>query len=236
MGRNRRSRATHRSPATHHHLNPNTKFALLAGAIGGAIAFFYRPSASVVTAPFYYLSYFTGIKGKRLTKGTVNENGDIVESPEDLAAQASITLGREVSVEAYSLARNIHSEEASSDQATQAAVAWVAVNVSNGDIVGLLTRCKRASGRGKFGLQTGRWASTARDPYEGDLEVAESILSGTYPDPTNGAVHYFRPTLQDILFNEGKVSKTADQIETSWGGNGYKIDGVDDGLTFFGVA
>jgi hypothetical protein len=204
--------------------------------VGGAVAVFYRPSPSVVTAPFYYLSYFTGVRGQRLTKGTVDENGDIVESPDDLASQASITVGREVSTDAYALARNLHSEEASSDQATQAAVAWVAVNVARGDIVGLLTRCKRTSGKGKFGLQTGRWASTERDPYAGDLEVAEAVLSGTYPDPTNGAIHYFRPTLQDILFRKGKVTKTADDIEASWGGDGYKIAGVDDGLTFFGVA
>lgn len=217
-------------------MNVNARLAIFAAIIGGGIAFYFRPSPSVVTAPLYFLSYFTGVRGKRLTTSTTDSNGDIVESPIELARQASATLGRDVSVEAYALARNIHSEEASSDQATQAAVAWVAVNVADGDILRLLTRCKRASGNGKFGAQKGRFASTARDPYAGDLEVAEAVLSGAYPDPTEGAVHYFRPTLQDILFNQGKVSKTADQIEASWGGNGYQVAGVDAGLTFFGVA
>lgn len=217
-------------------MNQTVKLGILAAVAGGGVAFYFRPSPSVVAAPVYLMAYFTGIRGRRLTTSTLDTNGDIVETPTDLAAAASAFLGRDVSVSAYALARNIHSEEASSSQATQAAIAWVAMNVSGGDIVGLLTRDKNAHGVGRFGVQTGRWASTKSDPYEGDLEVAEAVLSGTYPDPTNGAVHYFRPTLQDILFNQGKVTKTADQIETSWGGDGYTVPGVDSGLTFFQAA
>lgn len=209
------------------------RLALLAALAGGAVAFYFRPSASVLTAPIYHLAYLTGMRGKRLTHSTTDDNGDVVESPVELAIAASQVVGRDVTAAAYALARNIHSEEGGSDQATQTAVAWVAVNVANGSIVSLLTRCRRASGQGKFGSQTGRWASTARDPYEGDLEVAEGVLSGAIPDPTGGAVHYFRPTLQDLLFNQGKVKRTADEVASNWGGNGYTVDGVDSGLTFF---
>lgn len=215
----------------------NTKILIVAAAvIGGAIGVYYRPSPSLITAPLFWASYFVGVRGRRLTRATTDDNGDIVESPAELAAQASQVVGRDVNVNAYALARNIHSEEASSDSPTQAAIAYVAVNVSHGDIVGLLTRDKNPSGVGKFGHQSGRWASTAADPYESDLQIAETVLSGNVPDPTNGAVHYFRPTLQDILFNEGKVRKTSDQIEADWGGQGYTVPGVDSGLMFFGPA
>ena len=225
-------------------MNVATKtFIYAAAAIGGAIGVYYRPSASIVTAPLFWASYFIGVRGRRLTHATTDANGDIVETPEDLAAQASQVVGRSVDVNAYALARNIHSEEASSDAPTQAAIAYVALNVSHGDVVGLLTRNKNASGAGKFGDQrSGRWASTASDPYEGDLQIAETVLGGNVPDPTisdtapMGAIHYFRPTLQDILFSQGKVRTTSEQIEANWGGDGYTVPGVDSGLLFFGPA
>jgi len=191
---------------------------------------------SAAQAPFYLAAYLTGLRGQRLTHASTDDNGDIVESPEELAAAASSTLGRDVSVDAYALARNIHSEEGGSGQSTQLAIAFVAINVAGGDLVGLLTRCKRASGSGKFGSQTGRWASTASDPYEGDLQVAELALSGQVADPTGGAVHYFRPGLQDILLGEGKVSKSADEVDAAWGGDGYNVPGADEAIFLYKAA
>jgi hypothetical protein len=187
-----------------------------------------------------------GTKGRRLTHATDEVfpegderagelTGNILETPGELAAEASGLLGRDVSAAAYALARNIRSEEGNSGIEAQIAIAWVALNVAGGSdgLVALLTRSKSDAHAGRFGTQTGRWASTAKDPYEGDLAVAEGVLSGLFPDPTDGAIHYFRPSLQDLLLDAGKVSRSADEIDAAWGGEGFTVAGVDDQLVFY---
>ncbi len=176
-------------------------------------------------------------RGKRLTYTTLDDNGDCQTSPQDCAAQASAALGIDtVDVDAYSLARMLASEEESATPTTKAALAWVALNVAAArgtTITMLVTTDVNAHGDGLYGHQAGRWASTASDPYEQDLNVALNCLAGSTPDPTGGAVHFFRPTLQDKLFSLGKVRATAAQVDTNWGGNGFTVPGVDSGITFY---
>jgi len=184
------------------------------------------------------LNVFT--RGKKLSQSTLDANGDCEQSVDDLARQAADTLGiADTSVEGYSLARMLASEEESATADTKAALAWVAVNVSNSrdtSITALLTDDINDHGQGKYGHQAGRWASTATDPYEGDWNVALNVLTGATPDPTGGAVHYYRPTLQDKLLALGKVKSSAAEIDAQWGGNGFTVPGVDPDITFYRAA
>lgn len=180
-------------------------------------------------------------RGKRLTHTEMDDNGDVPDDPDALARKAADTLGiADTSVEAYSLARMCASEGESYNAATKAAICWVAVNVSNSrntSVTALLTNDSNAHGQGKYGKQTGRWASTASDPYAVDWNIALNVLTGATPDPTNGATHYFEPTLQDKLLSLGKVSTSGSQKESEWasetGNPGFFIDGIDSRVEFF---
>jgi hypothetical protein len=176
-------------------------------------------------------------RGKRLTTSVLDDNGDCETSPQDLAAQASATLNVDaVDVDVYSLARMLASEEESATPATKAALAWVAINVAalrGTTVTLLLTHDVNAHGDGKYGHQAGRWASTATDPYEQDFNIAINCMTGSTPDPTDGAVHFFRPSLQDRLLALGKVKSSAAAIDAEWGGNGFTVPGVDSGITFY---
>jgi len=174
-------------------------------------------------------------RGRRLTRTTLDENNDVPDAPADLAAEAGSEMGRPVSLEAYALARMLASEESKASATTKAAIAWVAVNEARRrgtSVSGLLLR-DNGPGNGRFGEQRGRYASTRTDPYEGDLQVAEAVLSGEVGDITGGAVHFYRPELQDRLYDLGKTSKTAEQIDREWGGEGFTIEGAEEGLKFY---
>lgn len=174
-------------------------------------------------------------RGRRLTHTTPNESGDIENDPQSLADEASAVVGREVSLEAYALARMLASEEERASTTTKVAIAWVAVNEAarRGVSVPVLLLADRGPGDGFFGEQRGRYASTAADPYEGDLQAAEAVLSGEIGDITGGAIHFYRPELQDRLYDMGKTSKTAADIDAAWGGNGFTIAGAEEGLRFY---
>jgi hypothetical protein len=195
----------------------------------------FAPSAGLVV-----LNVLT--RGKRLTSTTADDNGDIPDDPDNLARAAADTMGiADTSVEAYSLARMCASEGESYSAATKAAICWVAVNVSNArntSVTALLTDDTNSHGQGKYGQQSGRWASTINDPYEVDWNIALNVLTGATPDPTNGATHYFEPSLQDKLLALAKVSTSGAEKEAEWaqetGNPGFYIDGVDSRLEFFG--
>jgi len=174
-------------------------------------------------------------RGRRLTSTSTNENGDVDREPQELADEASAVAGRHVSLDDYALARMLASEEASANTTTKASIAWVAVNEARrrGVSVSSLLLRDNGPGDGLFGEQRGRYASTRTDPYMGDLDVAQPVLSGEVEDLTGGAIHFYRPGLQDKLFALGKTSKNAAQIDQSWGGNGFTIPGADDGITFY---
>ena len=177
-------------------------------------------------------------RGKRLTHTTLDGAGNIAADPHALALQAAAVAGADVSDDEYALARMVSSEEGGADRATKIAICWVAVNDGQafGGVVQVLTYDKSAAGSGYFGNQTGRRYSTARDPYEDDLEIARAVLSGQEPDTTGGATHFFRSALQDVLLAEGRVKKSAADVDASWRGYGFvpvAPDGADPAITFY---
>lgn len=130
-------------------------------------------------------------KGKRLTTSTTDENGVVQESPDDLVQQASQTLGRDVSRDAYALSRMVRSEEGSADTLTKVRLANVAMNQAAAlgwSISDLMTFHRTASRSGHFGAQISGRFSTAQDSYESDLAAAEQALGAG--DQTGGALNF----------------------------------------------
>ena len=191
------------------------------------------------TAGRFVLNVVT--RGKRLTWTDVDDNGDMPDDPDALADAAANQVNYKVETDEYALARMFASEgESEYNQATKVAIGWVAVNAARSrglSVTQLLTNDVNAHGQGKFGEQKGRWASTRFDPYEGDLTIAQAVLQGNVPDPTNGAVHYYEPTLQDKLFALAKVKSDADAIDNAWaqetGNDGFYLDGLSSDLKFY---
>jgi hypothetical protein len=178
-------------------------------------------------------------QGKRLTRTTV-VGGNVTADAHALALQAAGVVGEDVSDEEYALARMVGSEEESEDLATKTAIAWTCVNDAaaafGGDIIACLTFSTDPARKGYFGDQTHRRYSTARDPYQGDLEIARAVLSGSSPDPTGGAVNFFRSALQDKLFAAGKVSRTGAQVDAAWtkaGKERVDVLGADPAISFY---
>jgi hypothetical protein len=138
-------------------------------------------------------------RGKRLTHATYGADGVVNVSPDDLASMMGATLDE------AALARMISSEQGNSDTTTKSAVALVAVNYANRtgtSVSSLLLRAKNPAHDGYFGTQrdidqesanfnkSDRYASTALDAYEGDLEIARGVLGGTIADFTLGAIQF----------------------------------------------
>lgn len=136
-------------------------------------------------------------RGQRLTVSPrLNAQGQVPMPPEQLLAQAQVTLGRPISMDAYALARMIRAEGGSGPVPEKQARAWVALNDAAAHNWSLLYTI--AGPDLLFGQQIGwRYASGRNektggtvDPYENDLYVAEAVLAGQLPDNTGGAVKF----------------------------------------------
>jgi hypothetical protein len=130
-------------------------------------------------------------RGKRLTRSTLTD-GVIEESVDELVLEASATMGRVVERRAYALARMLRSEYGTGPVAAKIAMAWVALNDAadlGRDLVSTLNAGDRHGVA--FGSQAGgQRYSTAQDPYENDLQIAEAVLGGEITDPTDDAVKF----------------------------------------------
>lgn len=175
-----------------------------------------------------------GSRGRRLTSSTLD--GAVVrETPAALAAAAAALLGRPVDVDAYALARMIRSEHGTGPDVEKVAMAHVALNDA-ADLGWPLVRAlcfDRADRAGeRFGTQQGGRYSTARDPYEVDLRIAEAVLSGAVSDPTGGAVKFVHAGAFGVQAGTGSY---ADLVER-WRAEGLypaEVDGASSGFRVF---
>jgi hypothetical protein len=174
--------------------------------------------------------------GRRLTHCPYDTTTGVVPcDPESLASEAGTT------VEAYSLARAIHSEEGSSSNTTKIAVAFAIVNYARGTgqtITSLVTYAKHPDHSGYYGTQadidpdsdrykrSDRYCSTAADPYAADLAIAEAVLGGQLDDITDGATQFDRPAGERdpdaVAANRAAAGMVA-----------VDVPGVDSGLRFW---
>lgn len=121
-------------------------------------------------------------RGKVLTSTSPDAGGVIRVAPAELARRASVVMGRDVSREAYALGRMSRSERGKNESQTgQRLRMHVALNdlaqVSWADTVEeLFTYSNQSGEKGFFGDQLGRRYATTRDPYEGDVLLAEAVI------------------------------------------------------------
>ena len=158
------------------------------------------------------------LRGNRVTKAPYSKiTGAVNVPPASLAAEAG------VDVDTYSLARMISSEEGRSSNTVKAAVGWAAINHANASgksITDVLTTNKNHPGL--YGTQVGGYASTALDPYDGDIAIAAGILGGTIEDMTGGADQFDRPS------GEADPDAVAANRIAS-GSHEVSVPGIDDG-------
>jgi len=163
-------------------------------------------------------------RGPRLSTSTLSA-GTAAPSAEELRAQAEMAVGQPVDLDAYALARMIRSEADQKLAATapvsrllRAHVAWNDAQQHGWSLFETVTH-----GRGTFGEQAGRRYSTARDPYQNDLEIAESVIESRAaggPDPTSGATKFVNTrggfSVPQSWLDEGfeAVEIVADNVES----------------------
>ncbi len=141
-------------------------------------------------------------RGQRLTHAAYGPDGVVRVDPNELARQAGTDL------DSYALARMIASEHPRDANEFKVAIAHVALNYATRvgrSISSLLLRANNQRHTGFFGTQrdidedsaayneSDRYASTALDPYAGELTIASACLSGEFPDPTGGAIQFDAP-------------------------------------------
>jgi hypothetical protein len=141
--------------------------------------------------PINLVRKFVG-RGKRLSRSHLDGSDNIVESIDDLLAQASAVMGREVSQDAYLLARVSASENGGANAREKTAIQWVCRNDATSH--GWSQWFTVTTAKGCLGRQKGRRYSTALDPCEDDLFLAEAILGGQLPDITGGSTHFIHYT------------------------------------------
>lgn len=174
-------------------------------------------------------------RGERLTHSPADSTGLVGASPAELADQAG------ASQEAYSGARMLASEEPHTDATTQAAIAWCLINeaASQGkSVTDLLTRAKNPRNNGSYGSQkdkdpsssnfggSDRYATTALDPYQRELDIFQQCLDGTIGDLTGGCTQF------DRAGEEAHPDKVAANRVAS-GSVLATVDGADSGVRFW---
>lgn len=165
-------------------------------------------------------------RGKRLTVSTTTD-GAVRERPELLVAEAARTLGRDVDPEAYALARMIRSEAGSRGVREKAAIGFVALNDARSHSWSVLeTVTKHRRRTFTFGEQSGGGRySTARDPYENDLALAEAILAAEVEDETRGATKFVHErSMGGVQAGSGSFA----DLVVRWGREGYEPFRIPD--------
>ncbi len=158
---------------------------------------------------------------------------EVVESPAELAIQASKKLGRDkfITLTPYTLATVMASEAGSGQPAAKAAIAWAIKNAARAKGVNVF---RLVAPDGKFGGQLGRYCASGQPPSEIDLNIAEAIEAGKIPDMTRGAVQWDSPNAQDALVKRGQAgyNKTAAMVAAARVRDGKEVvhlPGVDPG-------
>jgi hypothetical protein len=185
--------------------------------------------APVVSAVFDLID-----RGLRLTKTTLDDDGNVPDDPHALAQAAAAVAGVAVSDDAYAAARMVRSEQPHDSDGIKALLVHTAINdaAAHGwTLLKALTVSSVASRSGKFGHQTSRRYSTADDPYGADLQVALQAIAdhAAGNDPTGGAQKF----VNKWAF---KKPESYDVTAASWGKEGFTpvtISPAPNHLVFF---
>lgn len=177
-------------------------------------------------------------RGRRLTSTTLDPDLKVAETPEQLVAWAAEVVGRPVDPGAYALARMLRSEEGSAGPVVKRLLGWVATNDAadlGWSLERLFTFSTKGSRNGYFGKQITRRYSTAQDPYENDLHIAENVINERargMGDPTAGSVKF----VNKDAFSSQAGASSYEAVRARWAREGLHptlILGAPPNLVFF---
>ncbi len=209
------------------------------GVVGGLVLWQRKSIMSTITD--------TVNRGKRLTYSTIRPDGVVSDDPADLVDQASATLGRELPQEIYDLARMKRSEQGTDDGRLRVHVALNDAAENNWSTHFAITYSTNPTAKGRYGEQftpasrapggvkSVRRYATAKDPYEGDVSIVESVLLDRAQgiDPTGGAVKFVdRGALGGVQEGSGSY----EDIVSRWATEGlhpFTVPGYPDDLVVF---
>lgn len=137
-----------------------------------------------------WLTHLVG-RGRQLTWPTVDADGNVIESVDQLLGQAVGTLGRPIDRDAFLLGTVSASEHATASRREKAAIQRVCMNDAAAHGWSILFTVTNNKGLGK---QAGRRYASRKPLYEQDLLIAESNLAGSEPDETAGATKFVHIT------------------------------------------
>jgi hypothetical protein len=130
-------------------------------------------------------------RGRQLTSPTLDGNGDVIETIDELSAQAAAVMGRDIATDAIYLGTVSGSEHPTAGRREKATIQRVCMNDAEAHSWSIAFTVTNNKGLGK---QAGRRYSSRRAMYEIDLLIAESNLAGTEPNETGGATHFVHIT------------------------------------------
>lgn len=143
----------------------------------------------------------------------VGPDGTVSCDPDVMRARTEEQLGRPLSLDAYSVARNVASEAGEGTLAEKIAIAEAAVNRARADGISI-SRLVMKDGR-RYAKQSGlnpRVASS-QDPMLEDLVAAELALAGRTGRLARGATHYFAPR----YYGETSLRELFQRWASGWG-------------------
>lgn len=121
------------------------------------------------------------------------DQGNVLESPNQIAAAIEKKTGRSVTPEVTILASMIASETGSGPPIAKRAVAWAAKNSARTHGTSVLHLLAPNGILGAQGIAGRSYASTAKPPNALDLDIAQKVLEGTLSDPTKGSEYFDSP-------------------------------------------
>lgn len=134
------------------------------------------------------------VRGARLNHSTLNDDGIVYDpAPSELLGEASEILGIDLDEDTYALARSGRSEGVDGMEArmhvmlTQSAEAGLSVFQLT------VRESQHPDQDGYYGEQLGRRWASSRDPYAGDVALAQRVIAERAQgiDPTGGAGRFF---------------------------------------------
>lgn len=171
----------------------------------------------------------------RLTRAGVGTGDVVAASPASLAEAAARVVGGSVSIEAYTLARVIASEQGSAAPIVLLTVGDCDLNRAEAQRVSLVAMVTAGSGfygrQGSIGAGgRARPVATSRDPSVRHLRAARLLLSGEARGVALGARRYFDPKAQLSLWLKGDASNPMTVLERwtynkEWGRRTRDADG-----------
>jgi hypothetical protein len=179
-----------------------------------------------------------GYAGREFAKSgcKVNSAGVVPCSPESLRAytEAAVKalglypLHRKLSLDAYSIARNVRSEAGSGSVPEKVAMALAAIERARIDkkSISAVTMKNGELYARQSGVNPA--VASSKDPTWEEIVIAELALNGDFDDFTHGATHYFSPNAMDSLHRK-TPSSYKDRFGTyaTWtGGWGSTRDGM----------